>query len=281
MPDIWGLSLIVAKFLLYLGVLTSAGVVLGGVLLRFSDARTYALRFAILGFFGAALGFSLNGAALVGDASGMIDPEMLGLLWSTSVGTSLVFQLAGLALLIAGLAFGDRNLWISAIGGTLALWSFTALGHVSDQEELWLNAFLMVHLFLVSLWIGILNPLKRLADAGDVAGAADLGRRFGRIAMFFVPLLILAGAAMAYRLVGSFSALVGTGYGLTLSMKVILVAALLSLAALNKLRFVPRLKAGEVQASRHLSRVLCYEWAAFLLLLGITAVLTSVLTPPL
>ncbi|WP_299212250.1 hypothetical protein [uncultured Tateyamaria sp.] len=83
MPDIWGLAANAAKLLLYLGVLTSAGTVFAVVVFTVSGVRAFACIFALLGLIGALLGFSLSGAALTGDVSGMTDPEMLGLLWST------------------------------------------------------------------------------------------------------------------------------------------------------------------------------------------------------
>ncbi|MCB4379127.1 copper-binding protein, partial [Synechococcus sp. MU1644] len=70
------------------------------------------------------------------------------------------------------------------------------------------------------------------------------------------------------------------GYGQALIVKVLLVGVLLSLAALNKVRFVPKLMAGEAQASEHLSRSISFEWIAVVAILLTTAILTSVLTLP-
>ncbi|WP_299211636.1 CopD family protein, partial [uncultured Tateyamaria sp.] len=162
----------------------------------------------------------------------------------------------------------------------LALWSFATVGHVPDQDMNWLDAFLLIHLSTIALWVGILTPLKRLAVIGPESETAELSHRFGSLAMFVVPLLILAGLVMSYVLVGSMNALVRTGYGQSLIAKELLVSVLLSLAALNKLLFVPRLVAGDVQASQHLSRSISFEWMAIVAILLMTAILTSVLTLP-
>ncbi len=280
MPDIWGLAAMATKFLLYLGVLTSAGTVFAVVMFKVSGVRAFASIFAAVGLVAAVLGFLLRGAALTGDASGMTDPEMLGLLWATPVGTALAYRFVGLALVIVGLPLGRPGLWASALGGLLALWSFAIVGHIPDRELIWLDALLLIHLIAMAMWVGILTPLRRLANVGVAPETADLGQRFGRLAMLFVPLLILMGLVMSYILVGSINALLGTGYGQALIVKVLLVGVLLSLAALNKVRFVPKLMAGEAQASEHLSRSISFEWIAVVAILLTTAILTSVLTLP-
>lgn len=281
MPELWGLASIATKFALYLGVLTSVGTVLATSLFRMTGYRRFAFGFALLGIAATVLGFSLAGATLTGDASGMIDPEMLGLLWSTPVGTAVALRLVGLGLLIVGLFLGRVGVILSLIGGGLALWSFVTIGHIPDRGDLLLNIVLMFHLAAISVWIGVLTPLRSLSlDASRVSDAADVGDRFGKMATVFVPLLILAGGYMSYALVGSLSALLGGGYGQTLLLKVLLVAGLLALAAANKLRYIPQMASGDPAAADHLAKSISYEWMVIVAVLLTTAVLTSVLTLP-
>lgn len=281
MPDIWGLAATVTKFALYLGVLTAAGTVLAALVFRLERTRGLAMAFGVLGLVAAILVFSLRCANLTGDASGMIDPEMLGLLWTTPVGTALMYRLAGLGLLIIGLFMGRVGPWVSVLGGVIAIWSFDHVGHVSSRDTALLDIALTFHLLAVALWIGILTPLKRLASASDTyAAAADVGHRFGVVATITVPALIIAGGYMGYQLVGSFTALIGTGYGQSLIIKVLLVAVLLGLAAANKLRFIPALRSGDPAAARHLSKSISVEWLVILAVLAVSAVLTSNLTLP-
>ena len=87
--------------------------------------------------------------------------------------------------------------------------------------------------------------------------AADLGDRFGRVA-----------------------AIVVLAYGQVLLLKILLVAVLLSLAAANKLRHVPKLKQGDPAAANQLGTSLSVEWNVVLGILVVTAVLTTNLTPP-
>ena len=110
--------------------------------------------------------------------------------------------------------------------------------------------------------------------------AAHLGHQFGQAASVIVPLLILAGLLMAWLLLGDLTALATTGYGQTLLAKLVLVGVVLTLAAANKLRFVPAMQAGDAQAGRRLARSIEIETAVLLVVLAATATLTSVLTLP-
>ena len=281
MPDAFGLAAIVTKFALYLGVMTSAGTVMAMLMFRLERTRGLAMTFAVLGIVAAILAFSLRGANLTGDVSGLTDPEMLKLLWTTPVGTALLLRLVGLGLLIAGLFMGRVGTWVSVLGGVIAIWSFDQVGHVSGLETTLLDLALMLHLLAVALWIGVLTPLKRLASSSSTyASAADVGHRFGVVASATVPVLIIVGGYMGYQLVGSFTALVGTSYGQAMIIKVLLVGLLLGLAAANKLRFIPALRTGDPAAANHLSKSISVEWIVILAVLGMTAVLTTNLTLP-
>ena len=281
MPDAFGLAAIVTKFALYLGVMTSAGTVMAMLMFRLERTRGLAMTFAVLGIVAAILAFSLRGANLTGDVSGLTDPEMLKLLWTTPVGTALLLRLVGLGLLIAGLFMGRVGTWVSVLGGVIAIWSFDQVGHVSGLETTLLDLALMLHLLAVALWIGVLTPLKRLASSSSTyASAADVGHRFGVVASVTVPVLIIMGGYMGYQLVGSLTALVDTSYGQAMIIKVLLVSLLLGLAAANKLRFIPALRTGDPAAANYLSKSITVEWIVILAVLGMTAVLTTNLTLP-
>ena len=281
MPDIWGLAAIITKFALYLGVLTATGTVLAALMFRLNQFRGIALTFGGIALIATLVGFSLRGANLTGDASGLMDLEMLGLLWSTPVGTAIALRLFGLGVLIVGLFMARGGIVLSALGGVVAVWSFGHIGHISDRGSVVLDVALTLHLITVAIWIGILTPLQRLArETATYAEAAKVGHRFGLVASFTVPALIVAGGYMSYTLVGSIPALIQTGYGQALIIKVLLVAILLGLAAANKLRFMPRLKAGDASAARHLTKTISIEWVVVVLVLAVTAVLTSNLTLP-
>ena len=206
MPDLWELLSILAKFLMYFGVLGSVGLVLVRLVFRRETGAVHrricgqASALALLALAAAGFGFLLRGAAMTGDASGMTDPEMLGLLWRNPPGNRLVLLGSGLLLVLAGLRAPRIGLWIAGAGGLLALWSFARIGHIPDAGPLLLQALLVLHLAAAAFWIGILSPLRRLAaQPEELSAAAELGYRFGRIAAVTVPVLVAAGIVMAWR----------------------------------------------------------------------------------
>ncbi|MFS4581024.1 copper resistance D family protein [Phaeobacter sp. C3_T13_0] len=287
MPDIWGIAAILAKLMLYMGVSGSVGLVIiksafVDLVSPISDRiRLQAALLAVGALAVAVLAFMLRGAALTGGADGMVDPEMLGVLWQTPVGGALVYRIAGLALIILGLFIPSVGQWIALTGGLVALWSFAQIGHVPALEATGARLLLLLHLLGVAFWIGILGPLHTLSRQPEfLADAATLGHRFGQAALVIVPTLILAGLLMAWMLLGDLRALVTSGYGLTLLIKLVLVFVVLTLAAANKLRFVPAMQAGDDKAARHLARSIEIEAMAILVALAVTATLTTVLPLP-
>ncbi len=283
MPDLWGIIEIITKAALYLGVLTSCGTAFAAYMIGpdLGPYRRIALSFAILGLLASVLIFCLRGITLTGDVSGMTDPEILGLLWGSAAGTALMLRLAGLGILILGLVLPGGFVTLAAIGGLVAVGSFTQVGHVSRYDTWWLSALLAIHLVGVAFWIGVLIPLRRLAlTKGNLWRAAEVGDKFGKTALMTVPVLIAAGGYMGYTLVGTVEALTTTAYGQAIVIKVALVAVLLFFAAMNKLRFVPQVRLGNREAAESLARSISREWAVIGGIIVVTAVLTSGLTLP-
>lgn len=287
MPDIWGIGAILCKMMLYVGIGGATGLLI--IRAAFADLvsplsdkmRVQVGLLAGLALVASVLGFMLRGAALTGEADGMTDPEMLGLLWQTPVGDVLGYRITGTVLIICGVFVPLVGQWIAPAGGLLALWSFAQIGHVPESELKGVQLLLLLHLLGVAFWIGILGPLRALSQQPEyLSSAAMLGHRFGRAASVIVPALILAGLLMAWMLLGDLWELLTTGYGQTLLIKLALVGAVLTLAAANKLRFVPAMRSGDGNAARHLVRSIEIETVIILVVLAATATLTSVLTLP-
>ncbi len=170
MPDIWGITAILAKLILYIGVTGSTGLVIirtafpDPVLPVNSRIRMQAALLAGLALAASFLGFMLRGAVLTGGFDGMIDAEMLGLLWQTPVGDVLIYRVVGMTMIIAGLFIPHVGQWIAIAGGTLALWSFARIGHISDLEQTGVRPLLLLHLLGIAFWIGVLGPLRPCRD---------------------------------------------------------------------------------------------------------------------
>ncbi len=273
--------------MLYIGALFASGTVIYLILFdtikarsSFNGRRMTGL-FALIGLISALTSYALAGAKLTGDIAGAFDPEMLGILWQTPVGTALLLRVLGFSFIIIGLFSGKMSKNLMAIGCLVVLGSFVQTGHVADIPNFLLQILLLIHLIGIASWVGVLFPLYRLsADSAQIATTAEIAHRFGRLAVLFVPILLFAGGWLAYRLVNSLTNLFTTGYGQTLLIKVVIVTGLLGLAAANKLRFTPALRAGDSASLKNLKYSVLAEIMLVIFILSITAVLTSVLTLP-
>lgn len=218
--------------------------------------------------------------------AGMVDPEMIGIVYEGALGNSVTVRLIGLAMIaVAAL----RN-WKYAVflvfagpGALLVATSFSLVGHATQEPRWLLTLLVTIHVLAVSFWIGALLPLYRAASGLlPLPIAAHLAHRFGQQATLIVPLLIVAGGVLSYQFVGTWAAMFTTQYGLTLALKLALVASLLLLASANKFRIVPDMLAGSDSAARRLQRTIRLEAIAFMLILVVTSVLTTATPlPPL
>lgn len=102
---------------------------------------------------------------------------------------------------------------------------------------------MLLHATGVAFWLGALMPLAVLLRRKKGASLLVV-QRFSRFAVAVVVILVLTGLALAAVQLESPSALFETKYGIILLIKLLLVAALLGLAALNRFRFTPALAHG-------------------------------------
>ena len=213
----------------------------------------------------------LNGMGLAGG----FDGELWSMVAATPVGDSVWIRLAGLAILALGLLLPGPPLVAGVLGGVAVAASFGFVGHVRDDAyRVVLHALLVLHLLGIGFWIGSLWPLVKLAGREDLPRVAEIMERFGKIAVFVVALLVVAGLGLAWLLLGDPTRLVTTGYG-----RILLLKLLLGLAALNKLRLTPALTAGRAGAALNLQRSIRLEVALVVLLLAVTALLTAGFSP--
>jgi putative copper resistance protein D len=87
-----------------------------------------------------------------------------------------------------------------------------------------------------AVWVGGLGHLVWTAAPGASGiWPLDVLRRFSATALLAVAVLVVTGVALSWFYVGDVGGLVGTAYGLMVQTKVIVLAGLLSLGALNYL----------------------------------------------
>ncbi len=183
-------------------------------------------------------------------AAGLLRP-LLADTWYGRVtgGRAVLAGLLGVLLALAPAARWARHPWLAGAAATLAaglLATAPLAGHViaadSAALRLWQATAGVLHALAAGVWLGALPllalALRRAASAQD---AARLARRFSALGVTAVGLLVAAGVASAYALVGGVPALVGTPYGRLLLAKVALLVPVLAIAAGNLLRRPPRL----------------------------------------
>ena len=119
-----------------------------------------------------------------------------------------------------------------------------------------------------------------LSSSPDFVRVGGILRRFGDIAVAVVAGLVAAGTILALLMIGSFEALIASTYGRLVLLKVSLFAALLGLAALNKLQLTPGVLSGEHAAVQNLRRSIIAEMTVASAILTVTAAFTTVVGPP-
>jgi len=292
MFEIWDILRPLTKFCLYLAMCMAAGGVIFEVLFRRFVPEVTQRHVSRLVGIAAWAGLVLVGARLVvaagslgGDLASMTDPVLLGLVMKSPLGLSSVVAGIGLAMItvIARVkARGEQAARI--VAAATVLLSLTLVGHATTLGAV-TGVLLALHLGGVAFWLGALLPLRQMCgDAGDadsMAMLADIADRFGRNAQRVVPVLIVAGVAYAAILTGSVAAMLTSGYGLALLVKIGLVAGLLGLAARNRFRIVPALQAGDLSAALRLRRTIDWEILVAMAVLVMSSLLASSLTLPM
>lgn len=283
----WGLAAAGAKLLLYASSLLTVGLMLFRLALPIGDPRLdrsllrVAAGAAIIAALASALRVMVQAGRLMDDVAFMTDWEIISISLDGLLGTSTTVRLAGLALLLLAVVFRHVRVPATLLGALAVAASFSLTGHATRDPQWALAALITLHLLAVSFWLGALFPLYRLAGMpAERAEVARVAHRFGVQASFVVPILVTVGVVFAWLLLGGPQALFGTAYGQMLLIKLAIVAVVLGIAALNKLRLVPDLAAGKEQAGVSLRTALGWETLVFLAIFTATAILTTSFTVP-
>ncbi|KJV08894.1 hypothetical protein VZ95_14820, partial [Elstera litoralis] len=149
-------------------------------------------------------------------------------------GPSFLLLLIGVALL----SFPRAHRRVTLAGLAAAFGSYLLTGHAASAPPDWLaKPLLLAHVTFAGFWIGAL-PL--LAKALATPSASARLARFSRWALVLVPLLLAAGVGLALLQGMTPFGLILHPYGQLLLLKLVFVAGLLALAALNRLVLTPR-----------------------------------------
>ncbi|WP_431958906.1 copper resistance CopC/CopD family protein [Actinacidiphila sp. bgisy160] len=134
--------------------------------------------------------------------------------------------------------------WGLAIGGTVVSVGLAATWAMAEHASVGVQASVampvdIVHLLAMAVWLGGLTALLVALWGGRRVERATV-QRFSRIAFGAVVTLVVTGVYQSWRQLGSWDALVSTGYGQLLLVKIGLVIVLVELAWLSR-RWTARL----------------------------------------
>ena len=227
----------------------------------------------------ALLGFLLKGPYDAARGIGHIgQADLLREVLGSTYGRAMLARLCLLALLALLLVVRlrvDPRVWVSLSAATslCLLASYALTGHaVSDHPQAVAIAIDVAHLGAMSVWIGGLAMLVLFVVRGGepVEVAAPVVRRFSRLALGAVLVLVSTGTYQAWREVRSWAALTATTYGRELLVKLVLVACVIGVAVLSR-RWV-RHGREDLPALR---RRVSLEAAGVVLVLGVTSALVA------
>ena len=203
------------------------------------------------------------------------DAEVWDMMLTSRPGNSVLIACAGLIAVAVATWIGRAAVAVGAAGTLAVAASFTAVGHTTQhQPRLLLAAALVVHLLAVAFWAGSLWPLL-LASRRGGREAAQLVEGWARAATWIVGGLVLAGAVLAWLLVGRLELLVTTAYGRALLTKVALVGVLLGFAAWHRFRLTPALAINRPGSGRRLAVSIGWEIVVMVLVFWAVAEMTS------
>jgi copper transport protein len=270
-----------ARIGLYLGLFSGIG---GAFFLRWiapvASAQSSVRGVLVLGLVAAVASLGLLGLDLLGlPLLALLTAAPWQVAASTGFAVSVLIAAAGMIVSIVALQISNEVIAraLAAVALACAGLALTASGHAATASPALLaRAAIFMHGTAIAFWLGALMPLAILVGQAK-GGALPVLNLFSRIAVPVVALLALSGLALAIVELEAPSALVETGYGFVLLVKLVLVTGLLSLATVNRTRLVPAL-AADAGASRPLRRSILLECATALAILGVVALWRF--TPP-
>ncbi|WP_375383946.1 copper resistance protein CopC [uncultured Microbacterium sp.] len=286
----------VLTVLQYLGLLVFSGLLFfDRIVLRRREAADRGFLRLVTAAFGvaalAAVLLVLASALRVvgGHLADVFSPStwLPGILWQP-VAAALIITGAGLfAVLLVRRPTGAG--WVVVAAAAVAVVTPVLVGHTQTVQPGWLVITAdLGHLLAGAFWAGgVVGLLRYLAAARpgaagaepriDPVVAARVAVRFSRFALASVVVLAVSGTIMAVLIIGSWDAVLGTGYGRTLLLKLGIVAAVVVLAAWNRTRLLPRITARPTAALQwtSLRRILSYEAALLIAVIAITGFLTN------
>ena len=220
-------------------------------------------------------------ATLGGDFFSMMDLPLLQFAIESSEGQAAGVRVTGLVLILLLLIPSRGTSAVAALGAVAVSASCAFTGHSPSLDRgLLPQGLVSLHLLGVSYWMGAFFPLRYVTYRPDPPGVAEVMKRFGDIALYIVAALVVAGIVLLWIMLGTPLVLFDSDYGRAVVVKLLFVAGLLGLAAVNKRVLTPALARGDISALQRLRNSITAEIAMAGLILVATAIFTTVVGPP-
>jgi copper transport protein len=176
-----------------------------------------------------------------------------------------------------------------AFAGIALAWGTVALvGHTRTYGPAWLVLSAdILHVTTAGTWLGglvglavLMSRTTEVAAPSAAPSAARTVAGFSRSAAGLVALLGVGGILLGWRILRSWGALFGTTYGIALLTKVGIAAVVVTVAAHNRFKLVPRVsvadrESGGAAAWGMLRRTVRVEASLLVLILAVTGVLVT------
>jgi copper transport protein len=290
-PAPWALSL--ARGVGYTGLLLAAGLVVLAVLVVAGapPADRARRRLVATARAGAAVvaaawpvGLLLTASYQLGDGASLAVTERTWATLSAAEYGVTAAVVVGIAVAVGLLGDGRPTrprgrAALVAAGVALGAPALTGHSRAVTPEALAVGADVL-HLVAGGVWFGGLVGLALVLPglSGRGPAAAEVVARFSAVAAGVLAALVATGAVLAWRIVGSWTALVGTGYGRLLLLKAAVAAVAVAVAAWNRYALVPRVRAARRAEDRRAgARVVARSVAAEAGVLAAVVLVTGVL----
>jgi copper transport protein len=135
---------------------------------------------------------------------------------------------------------------VAAAGAAEGLYAHVAAGHAAAEG----NAVGVqvigqwAHIVAAAVWLGGLAALVVAVKGEPREEKSRAAKRFSAAAVGALALVLVTGVVRSIDEVGSWRALIDTGYGRLVLVKILLILVLAGLGAVNRYRNVPRLRSG-------------------------------------
>lgn len=229
----------------------------------------------------AAICLCFAASEMTGDPAAIADPRTV---WAVATATFYghVFIARFVLLIVLGVLCLRDGLYVAKAavsGAALAMVSLTSHAAASGEAYALHATVDALHLLTAGFWVGGLVVLARetLAAPRDLAKLIGLLRTFSRWGAPSVAILLAAGTANSFFILGAPGMQWATRYVVLLAAKIVLAAVLVALALTNRLAVLPGLERGDRESQETIPLTVIAELScavAILVIVGFLGVIS-------